>query len=199
MDNLKKKNKSISRFNKKNTHNLPKSVNNHNCLAPCYPPNTLYYHPIYFLPILYDNYSCPTEKFYNKSEKKTFIDFCKKEDSNDDYKKFDIFEDMIQIANTPLSFLEQIYNINIIQDATQFLNDTIDELPYYSQKRLLNAIYSSFGNNITFPKELFSEKVHNVLKNIYNINLPVDKISKKLFSDKNIDDIFLYFSTKYSN
>ena len=178
MHNIKNKNKSISRLNKKNIYNLPKSVNNLDCLGPCYPPNTIYYHPIYFTPQIFNDFTCPITRILDKNKD---IDRCKEEDVSNDYKDFDIFEPIVHIANTPKTFLEQIYNINIIQDVIQFLEDSIDELPIYSQKRLLESIYETYIDNSSFPKELFSEKVHNVFKKIYKINLPIDKISSKLF------------------
>ena len=195
MHNIKNKNKSISRLNKKNIYNLPKSVNNLDCLGPCYPPNTIYYHPIYFTPQIFNDFTCPITRILDKNKD---IDRCKEEDVSNDYKDFDIFEPIVHIANTPKTFLEQIYNINIIQDVIQFLEDSIDELPIYSQKRLLESIYETYIDNSSFPKELFSEKVHNVFKKIYKINLPIDKISSKLFSDKKYDNLFEYFYNKYS-
>ncbi len=195
MHNIKNKNKSISRLNKKNIYNLPKSINNLDCLGPCYPPNTIYYHPIYFTPQIFNDYTCPTVRNKDKNQD---IDICKEEDVSNDYKDFDIFEPIVHIANTPKTFLEQIYNINIIQDVTQFLEDSIDELPIYSQKRLLECVYETYLDNPSFPKELFSEKVYNILKKMYKINLSIDKISSKLFSDKKYDNIFEYFYNKYS-
>lgn len=195
MHNIKNKNKSISRLNKKNVYNFPKSINNRDCLGPCYPPNTIYYHPIYFNPQVYDEVTCPIKRDVNRD---IDIDRCKEEDVTNDYKDFDIFEPIVHIANTPKTFLEQIYNINIIQDVQQFLEDSIDELPIYSQKRLLECIYETYKDNSSFPKELFAEKVENVLKKMYKINLPIDKISSKLYSDKKYDNIFEYFFNKYS-
>ena len=92
--------------------------------------------------------------------------------------------------------LEQIYNIISIQDVITFLNNSIDEMPIYSQRRLLDCIYSSFIINNNFPKELFSEKIQHILKTIYDIDISVKKIQKKISSNKNINDIFLYNDRK---
>lgn len=198
MDNKNKKNKSISRNIYKNTYKYPKSIDNHNCLGPCYPPNTVFYHPLYLTPKIFNDYVCPIYKTVNKDNKSVVVDKCYEKDLTTNYKNYELFEDIVQIANTPESFLEQIYNIVSIQDIIRFLNNSIDELPIYTQKRILDSIYSSFITNDDFPKELFSEKVQNVLKNIYNINISVDKINNKIFSNKNIDNIFLYLIKKYS-
>ena len=196
MHNIKNKNKSISRLNKKNIYNLPKSIHNLDCLGPCYPPNTIYYHPIYFTPQVFNDFTCPITRIKDKNKD---IDRCKEEDVSNDYKEFDIFEPIVHIANTPKTFLEQIYNIISIQDVITFLNNSIDEMPIYSQRRLLDCIYSSFIINNNFPKELFSEKIQHILKTIYDIDISVKKIQKKISSNKNINDIFLYFTQKYSN
>lgn len=199
MHNIKNKNKSISGLSKKkNIYNLPKSINNNDCLAPCYPPNTIYTHPIYFTPVIFNNITCPILEKKNADGDLIRIDICDKDDLNDDYINFDIFEPILHIANTSKSFLEQIYNIFTIQDVNKYLEDSIDELPIYTQKRLLNTIYLVYESNISFPKDLFVEKVHNILKKIYKINLPTEKIYRKIYSDKNIQDIFDYFSYKYS-
>lgn len=197
MDNIKKKNKSISRL--KNINNYSKTINQNKCVGPCYPPNTIFYHPLYLAPQIKDFIACPILKTVDKNGKKIAVDECYKDDLTKNYKDFNIFEDPVQIANTPEIFLEQIYNIISIQDVIIFLNNSIDEMPVYSQKRLLDCIYSGFIINNNFPKELFSEKIHYVLKKIYNIDISIEKIQKKIFSNNNIENIFLYFTKKYSN
>ena len=199
MDNIKNKNKSISRLKYKNINNYSKSINENKCVGPCYPPNTIFYHPIYLTPYIKDIISCPIFKTIDKTGKKIDVDECNKEDLTKNYKDFNIFDDPVQIANTPEIFLEQIYNIISIQDVITFLNNSIDEMPIYSQRRLLDCIYSSFIINNNFPKELFSEKIQHILKTIYDIDISVKKIQKKISSNKNINDIFLYFTQKYSN
>jgi hypothetical protein len=198
MDNIKIKNKFISRFNNKIVNNYSKSVNNNKCIGPCYPSNTVFYHPIYLTPQINDYISCPIFKSIDKTGKKIDVDECNKDDLTKNYKDFNIFDDLVQIANTPEIFLEQIYNIVSLQDVITFLNNSIDEMPIYSQKRVLECIFSSFIIDNNFPKELFFEKIQHVLKKIYNIDISVEKIQKKISSKKNIENIFLYFINKYS-
>lgn len=197
MNILKNKNKSISKSNKTNIYNLPISIKGFDCLGPCYPPNTVFYHPLYFKALKTKEYVCPIKRRTDPNGEVIFADKCDPKDVTNDYQDFDIFEDIVQIANTPKSFLQQIYNIKSIEDVFKFLNDPIEELPVYSQKRILNCIYITFNKNENFPKELFSEKIKFVLKSIYKINISVEKISRKIFSDKNIDDVFIYLSKKY--
>lgn len=199
MNNLKNKNKSISKSKKLNIYDLPISKNGNECLAPCYPPNTLFYHPLSLKSFIFENQNtCPINKTINSDDEVIFAEECDSKDVTNDYKNFNIFEDMVQIANTPKAFLAQIYNIKLVEDVLRFLNDSIDELPIYSQKRILNCMYLTFNKNENFPKELFSEKIKNIIKNIYKLNISVEKIVKKIFVEKNIDDIFIYLFKKYS-
>ncbi len=197
MNNLKKKNKSISTYNS-NEYN--KSENKFTCIGPCYPPNIIYYHPLYFDGIInYDDHTCPikTAEFEGK---KINHDFCDPKQNTYNPKTFDIFEDVVQIANTPKLFLEQIYKIDDLEDCVKYLNDDFDNIPVYSQKRIINAIVLTWGKNINFPLNLIAHKVKIILEKIFDINLSVEKISKKISNIKdkqNYNDIFNYF-LKYS-
>jgi len=157
MNNIKKKNNStknnISITNNnllKNDDNVkknyekkfPVSINNFNCIGPCYPPNTIFYNPITLNAAVSNVDSlCPIQS-------KEQFDICNINDVSPDFKKFDIFEDIIQIGSTNELFLKQLYKIYNYTDAINFFNDDIDNLPIYSQKRILNSIYYSYKNSI---------------------------------------------------
>ncbi len=208
MDNIKNKNKSISNQSNNKSNNkytLSKTIDNKQCIGPCYPPHTLFYNPIYLVPYRGEedkDYLCPTFKFYNKfTESYQGFDYCNPEDVNENYKNFDIFDDVLRIASTDELFLHQIYDINNIFSATQFINDSIEIMPVYTQKRILNCIFNVWCNDINFPYAIFSEKVSYVLKSIYNINLDPEKIKNKIIKTKKqkYSDIFNYLIKKYSD
>ncbi len=209
MDNIKNKNKSISNNQDKsndnyndnfNIFNLPKSVKGHQCIGPCYPPNKLFYHPVYLRAIETDKNSlCPVTKFYNKEEEEYDIfDNCKEEDITMNYEKFELFEDIFQFASTDQLFLSQIYDINNLNGATEYLEESIELLPEYSQKRILSSIYNVWSNNKNFPVELFCKRVKFILKSIYKIDISIDKIKNKIIDSKKYNDIFYYFEKKYN-
>lgn len=177
-----------------------KSVEGYDCIGPCYPSNTYYYNPLN-LSLISNNYpSCPIKelnvigpdgKIYKKKSDK-----CYDNDINKGSVYFDIFSDHIQIANTSDDFLTNIYNLNGISDVVYFLSNSISNLPIYSQRRLLEAIYSVYYKYIEFPKVLFATKLLYVIENIYKIeNMDVNKIQQKLnsTSKSNSQDLYSLF------
>jgi hypothetical protein len=142
------------------------SSNNYRCVGPCYPPGVNYYNPFNLIPIISDFPSCPVDP---KGKKGIIFDKCNVNDIDENYQNFDIFKDIINIASTPNLFLKQIYHIYNISDIVYFLNDTVDILPIYTQRRVLKAIFETYYKYVEFPKLLFISKLKNVLEKIYNI------------------------------
>jgi hypothetical protein len=181
--------------------NLPLSNGKHKCLGPCYPPNYPFYHPYHLNVVNTNNYACPIESTKDENNDVIFFDKCNKKDFTENYKLFDIFDDAVQIANSDLSFLEQIYNITNIDEAIQFINDSLNILPFYTQKRIINSIFMVWIHDNKFPHELVSEKIKIIIYNIFKIDIDLEKIYKKIINfknKKNFNDIFLYFINKYS-
>lgn len=220
MDNntikLKKNNKNYNKNNTKIPNNNQdiltnknykfskiKSVNGYNCIGPCYPPNTIYYNPSTLIAIKSKYPTCPikkTEIDIDGQKKYIYADKCNVSELNDEYLNFDIFNDSVQIANSSDDFLKQIYKILNISDVVIFLNNSIDIIPIYSQRRILKAIYDVYYKYIEFPKLFFSDKICKILTEIYKLK----KISSKdILADLdkiqlNKQDIFLYLVEKYS-
>jgi hypothetical protein len=134
--------------------------------------------------------------FKNGKKLSIYTDKCYEEDINKGETSFDVFTDSIQIAKSTNIFLKQIYNINNISDVVNFLNNSLDILPIYSQRRLLKAIFEVYFKYIEFPKLLFSKKIMNILNVIYKINkLDEKEIMNKLnIIEENSFDIYKYLS-----
>lgn len=188
-----------------NNSNKIMSVNGLKCIGPCYPPNTTYYNPLN-LSVINKNFpSCPTKQYEyidKGHKKKASYDKCYPEDVNEDYITFDIFTDVVQIANTPNNFLKEIYLINDISDLVNFLNNSFDTLPIYSQKRLVKVIFESYYQYIEFPKLLFVQKLVNVLEHVYNIDITKLSDDKKIIKilekiNENSLDLYDYFLHKF--
>lgn len=185
--------------NSNNTNKI-KSIEGYECIGPCYPPNTYFYNPSNLALISNPYPSCPIKEqlitnpdgsVYQKLSAK-----CNEEDINKGETYFDIFSDNVQIATSSSNFLSDIYNLSNITDTVRFLTNEFDNLPIYSQRRILNAIFSTYYKYIEFPKLLFAKKLLFILKNIYKItNLNEDKIIHKLNNVKslNIDDLYTHF------
>jgi hypothetical protein len=167
------------------------SVNGIKCVGPCYPPNTFYYNPLTLTPIKVSNLpSCPTRNYegINNGEKtKLYYDICYPEDVNKDYTSFSLFDDVFKIANTPNNFLKQIYSINDITDLVNFLSNSFETLPIYSQKRLGKVIFEVYWKYIEFPKSLFVKNLVNILHKVYGI--PLNQLSDEKKTIKILDKI----------
>lgn len=183
------------------------SVNGLNCIGPCYPPDTIYYNPLNLVPIRVPSLpSCPTKKYEVDIEGETntlYYDICHPEDINKGYLTFDVFNDVVQIANTPNNFLKQIYSISNISDLVHFLSNSFDTLPIYSQRRLGKVIFEVYWKYVEFPKSLFIKKLINILIRIYKIDISKLSDEKKIIKEldrinENSLDMYNYLLEKFS-
>jgi len=202
MNKLKNKNKSISKIeeinieNEKNsekTFKQIKSVKGYDCIGPCYPANVVFYNPLNLVAIKSKLPSCPIKKkeiLNNNKKEIIYADICYPNDINYEHKYFDIFTDSINLAANDDIFLNQLYDIKNITDIVYFLSNSIDTLPIYTQRRILNSIFITYYKYIEFPKKLFTTKLIFILENIYKINnlnekniIPIlDLINKNSFN-----------------
>jgi hypothetical protein len=160
------------------------------CIGPCYPANTLYYHPLTLQAIKSKSNSCPInlQKVGNKNKIK---DKCVLNE-NYDYESYDMFADLVQIATSDNVFLEQIYNIKDAYEGELFLANNIKQLPNLSQKRIINSLYKVYRKNDSFPSENFVNVVKSLIKNYYDVEIKSKKIIDKIMDnkhDKEWDDI----------
>ena len=185
-----------------NNSNQIITKNGYKCLGPCMEANKLFYHPITFQAIITKYPVCPIydrNKHDPKNKDEVLIyDKCNIEDNNKiNYKKYNIFDDNIYFCNSKNDFLVEVYNIKNIIDIINFFNDNFNELPIYTQKRLLNYIYDVYISYNDFPFELFSDKLIDVFNKIYKIKLNNNKIIKKIKTTK-INNLFIYLLNKYT-
>jgi hypothetical protein len=181
------------------------SINNKKCLGPCFPPKYIYKHPQILNELMdIDKNTCPI-KFEEKINKDECAIVTK------DYDKYNPYEtDYINysIAFNDNAYLKQIYNINNINDVKNYLQFNIETLPLLSQKRILNCIYNAYLNNDLFPNKIYINLVKNILKKIFEIEIPSTKIYKQIMKNKNNNknksdeikdtfDIFLFLFNKY--
>lgn len=176
------------------------SVNNHKCLAPCYPAGYMYRHPVDFIDIVdEERNTCPTNAFSTSNK---IIDECK--DITKDYDKYDIFDNDYStylIAYNDDLFLKQVYDIKNISDVFNFLEINIETLQLLTQKRIIVSIYKVYINHDMFPNKLFITIIKNILKKIYEIDIHTTKIYKQIMKNKNkpiINDLFLFLFNKYN-
>jgi hypothetical protein len=171
-------------INKINNEGNDKKQNK--CIAPCYPKKTLYYNPLILQPTIRDHSSCPVEPYMDDDK---MVAFKKCDKPSENYMNYDMFNEFVNIANTPKTFLEQIYNIDNYQNTISFLKNEQDFLPLYTQQRILNAIFLSYKLNSDFPNKIYILKFIEIFKKIYDINLNKSKITNKIIKYKNNNDI----------
>jgi hypothetical protein len=182
------KNKPIGKLKRSNNFNkenidFPQG-NKYKCIGPCYPANTLYYNPISLQAIKSKNDSCPIYPRLNEHTGKVKIKDKCVINENYDYENYDIFDDVVQVATSDNTFLEQIYNIKNIYDVELFLENDIKQLPILSQKRLLNSIYKVYRDNDSFPNDTFVSLIKNLIKKKYNVKIKSKIILGKIMDNK---------------
>ena len=173
--------------------NKIKSIQGFDCVGPCYPADTIYYNPLNLVPIKANYPTCPILP-QQKDNKTIYADKCRFEDINRGYLYYDVFSDLVQIATSSDNFLRDIYEIYSVSEVVNYLSDSIDLLPIYSQRRILKAIYEVYYRFIEFPKLLFGTKLSLVLKSIYNINIEskqIIKILDKINDEEKYDDLYI--------
>lgn len=198
--NKSKKNSKTTRSNKSNKYKKKKItlkrelgnlITNNNqftdkekykCIGPCYPANTMYYHPISLQGIKNNFSSCPIKSVKIDGKQKIYENCSINNEFN--YNDYDIFADIFQLASTEKLFLEQIYNIYNINDANLFIKNNLNELPTFSQKRIIESIYKVYRDNELFPSNEFLDIVQKILKINYDIDVKTNKILNKIMKNK---------------
>lgn len=185
--NIKKKaivkQKRTTHFNNDNNIDFPQG-NQFKCIGPCYPANTLYYNPISLQAIKSKKDSCPIYPNLNEGTGKVKIkDKCIL-NKNYNYENYDIFDDVVQVATTDNTFLEQIYNIKNIYDVELFLENDIKQLPNLSQKRIMNSIYKVYRDNDSFPSNNFVFLAKNFIKKNYDVKIKSKMLLGKIMDNK---------------
>jgi len=179
----------------KNNSILNKNINSNtdHCITPCYQKNTIFYSPFTYLPNIHNKNTCITLNNYLKD--------CNMEDNINNFNNYNILSNVSFYINNSNTFLSYFYNINNVNDLPVFMNDTIENLPIYTQKRLLQYIFENYKNNVNFPIHIFVTKIINLFYKIYNVKLDLHKITKKINNliVNNNNDIFIYLSNKYIN
>jgi hypothetical protein len=191
----------------------PKSINNHQCLGPCYEPNTTIMHPVFLSNVKNDlfpgNPFCPTD-FYEIVDERTGVkkdieyDMCKNPTHNKDASTTESLT-IFQSGFTKDVFLSFYYEINSFEEMNEWL-ETNKFAILETKERIVNASLNLYGDNLDFFDEIFVDFYVNYIKEkflgiIYkdihkyigvenNEVFIVDKSSNKLeINDHNVERI----------
>lgn len=129
----------------------PKSINNRQCIGHCYEANKVITHPISLTPETNkDHPFCPVMEFTNPKTKKIQItDECNHATSLDEDRK-----EMEMSLITPYfdfnstHFLKIYYGVSSFEDGIKYIVEH-ENIPYYTQRRILNALFNGYGSTIT--------------------------------------------------
>ena len=140
------KDKEMSYFQQK----YPKSKKNIQCIGPCYPPNKKILHPVTIrYESDYHEPFCPTLQYTDKKSGSTqWTDVCYHVTAKEEDKEM-VTMNIINpsLAFTSTHFLRVYYNITSFEDALQWL-DNNSEAPYYTQERIINCAWNSYGDTV---------------------------------------------------
>jgi bifunctional DNA-binding transcriptional regulator/antitoxin component of YhaV-PrlF toxin-antitoxin module len=165
--------------NRKRTKKYKKSINNIQCLGPCYKPDTYVVHPVYLEHInkYDDNPFCPTE--YHevddaKTGKKKVIpyDICA---NPTDISDISTSESIIlfQSGFTKDVFLSLYYDINSFEEMVDWLNTNKMAL-IDTKTRIVNAALNIYDNSIEYFDDVFIK---------FYIDYMKDKFTKKIYKE----------------
>jgi len=182
-----------------NIKSYPKSIDNFQCVGPCYKKNTKILHPIY-LNIVTDkeDFFCPTAErieIINGKKYPVYVDKCNEMNYNKKNinvnSKFELLFPYIDF--NPVIFLNLFYNINNFGDVMNWIYNN-KYLPLDNRERVFNLGLDAFIKNIELI-ELIDNRVIDFLYDIF-INKYLNKIVLPIFTYITIDD--KYTQIKYT-
>jgi hypothetical protein len=146
-----KKNKKIKKY--------PKSIQNHQCLGPCYEPNVEIIHPIFLNKIRKNEYPiCPTD-YYEVIDERTGkthyaeYDNCENPTHNTDISTPETLT-IFQSGFTKEIFLSYYYEINSFEEMIEWLATNKFAI-LETKERIVNASLNLYGDNLDFFDEIF--------------------------------------------
>lgn len=175
----------------------PKSINNKQCVGPCYFPNTQFIHPLTLDELVDEsNAICPI-KPYTKKNKSTGVneiidvDDCKKPTDNKS-KIDDLFISSITTPETYFNsefFIKIFYGIKSLDEMFQYIDN--DLLPFRTKQRIFDISFSLFGNNQIVSNEIMKKFYNEIIDNgmdiiITNIKPYLEMKNSKISIVKNI-------------
>jgi hypothetical protein len=180
-----------------NNKKYPVSKNGHQCLGPCYYPNTDFVHPLYLTHInTRDKPHCPTVAYTTQDSNEKFVyDICLVPTHNK-YSK----EDLSLLTLSPHIefnedyFLKIYYNIYSLEDTINWINNN-NFTPKTTRNRVFNLALKVYGKNI----EIIDHRIVDYLKIFFVDNIDnIYKINKKYIGLEN-NSVKLVKSNKNKN
>ena len=196
----------------------PKSINNFQCLGPCYDKNTSILHPTQLRTYTSKNPFCPTAAHIEKDPVtgdpiKMYTDRC----LNPTHNKDELASSSLLAPKSEFTkelFLNLYYGINSFDQCIEWISNN-SSLPLQTQIRVLNSALNVFGKNIELIDDRFVSffidylkkkeisriynKIHQSIGVINDDVLIVDKESNPLNKEDKQTERINYIIKKFIN
>jgi hypothetical protein len=178
----------------------PKSINNHQCLGPCYEADVQIMHPVFLSNIkndLYPNYPfCPTD-YHEVTDERTGqkkdieYDLCKNPTHKKDTSSTESLT-VFQSGFTKDIFLSFYYDINSFEEMNEWLE--INKFSMLDTKeRIVNASLNLYGDKLDFFDENFVDFYSSYIKEKF-LNIIFKDINKNIGVQN--DEVFIIDKSK---
>jgi hypothetical protein len=177
-----------------------KSVNDKQCIGPCYPAYTKAIHPITLMEYTSDKPFCFTNEWYDKNNKKQIADICYIPEKKPIYgiNSVPIFEFNCK------NFLKLYYNISSFDDAFKYINDNKlpergesikSNLPMKTKLRIIECCLKLYLNDKTLNEDLIYFYI-DIIKTTWLKN--IQKYTKKIsINDVTEQDVYNILNKYY--
>src|SRR5687767_8695261 len=133
-------------------HKFPKSINNQQCIGPCYKAGTLMLHPITLTYFSHPQYNiCPTYEWYDKTEKTNkIVDKCFVPSKEEDISKYHVDLSFIEpeFGFTCDFFLKTCYNVYSFESALDVISNIPKSTSLRTLMRIIECAWREYGNSL---------------------------------------------------
>lgn len=162
-------------------------INNQQCIGPCYPAGEYITHPVNLNTVHLEEHKpfCPTMPWKkNENDLLKFVDECLVPDNMNKYTKEEIVLNYVAptIGYSYKTFLKTFYNIVSFEEAVDYISN--NKSPLYTQLRIMNAAWKSYGINADIINDQLLEFYVNLVKKQW-IKYIYSHIAKFIYVDKN--------------
>jgi len=141
----------------------PISVHNKQCIGPCYEPDTFITHPITLNRVtVKNNPFCPTDIWKSNDSKVRDVDLCYVPTKNIDVQTTMMNIIIPEIKFGGEDFLKIYYNIYSFENGLEKIEE--NDYPYYTKMRILECMWSAYGNNLNILSNRLVFVYENIIK-----------------------------------
>lgn len=176
----------------KNTKKFPISINNQQCIGPCYPSNKIVLHPITLNYLTNKEPFCPTLRWYDERDhqyKNADICLIPSDTTKMDQQQIDLDLIVPTFYFNCEYFLKAYYDIYSFENAIEWISINNKD-PLYTLLRIINCSWRVFGPDIDIMNDQLIEFYSNVIKKNWIKDI-YPEISKYIYIDSKNKNIFL--------